>query len=120
MKTAYINIYGRIPSKKNSKRIVRNGGKTFVISSKNWMDFEKAQLPRIEALSNLKSPYKVDYKFYLKGKGNTDIDNMMAGINDLFEKAGVIDNDKNILHVTAEKIIGADEYKAEVTIFEVE
>jgi len=113
-----IVLTGRVASKKNSKRLVKVGGRVIPISSKSWKAFEKKALeeiePQIEEM--LSPPYKVDYVFYMRGKGGTDIDNMMAGINDIVEKAGAIENDKDILEVKAKKIIQSKDYITLVNI----
>lgn len=92
----------RIIAKKNSKQVVRNNGRTFVISSKAYREFEEVTTellgytvaPRLGA--QLKPPYTCAYDIYFKGAYEADLDNLIASINDCMEKAGLIENDKYI------------------------
>lgn len=92
----------RIIAKKNSKQVVRNGGRTFVISSKAYREFEEVTTEllgytvanRLQA--TLKPPYTCAYDIYFKGAYEADLDNLIASINDCMEKAGLIENDKYI------------------------
>jgi Holliday junction resolvase RusA-like endonuclease len=92
-----ITIYGRPISKKNSKRVFLRGRFPVVISSKAYLKFEQSAL---EQLKSVKEHYKgevdVDYVFTFKGKLYCDVDNAIAGVNDILEKAGVLENDRNI------------------------
>lgn len=98
-----IELPFRILSKKNSKNIVVAGnGRRYVVSNESYKDFEKMAveyilytiLPRIKTLP--KPPYKVGYDIYFKGKYEADLDNLIASINDILERAGIVDNDKHI------------------------
>lgn len=92
----------RIIAKKNSKQVVNNGGRIFVISSKAYREFEETTVqllgytvsPKIGA--TLKPPYTCSYDIYFKGRYEADLDNLIASINDCIEKAGIIENDKYI------------------------
>lgn len=117
----------RIRSKKNSKQIVQTRyGQTFLVSSKAYRNFE-AEV--VELLTNqtigkhlpLKAPYGVSYVFKMKGEGATDLDNMISSVNDIMQKVGIIDDDKNIMkHLEpTEKVIGADSYEAIITVEEI-
>lgn len=93
----------RILSKKNSKNIVRAGnGKSYVVSNESYKDFENMAteyiiytiLPKLKSLP--KPPYKCSYDIYFKGAYTADLDNLIASINDVMEKAGLVTNDKHI------------------------
>lgn len=121
MSQASYKIQGRVASKKNNKRLVKTrGGRMIPISSQAWMKFHKEATKQLKAqgIKKLKAPYQVEYMFYMKGKAATDIDNMMAGINDIIEKLGIVTNDKHILRVVAEKVTDEPYYETVVTIKE--
>lgn len=93
----------RILSKKNSKQIALAGnGRRYVVSNESYKDFEGmateyiryAVLPKIKSLP--KPPYKCSYDIYFKGAYTADLDNLIASINDVMEKAGLVTNDKHI------------------------
>ena len=115
----------RILSKKNSKQIALAGnGRRYVVSSKSYSEYEKLALdyltlvvlPTIKTLP--KPPYKASYDIYFKGKYEADLDNLIASINDVLEKAGIITNDKMIReYVSPTKFTNcSDEFKAIVTV----
>ena len=89
------------------------------ISSKAYMAYEEAALWQ---LKKYKKKYKgelfVSYKICMKGKQDLDIDNAMASINDILEKSGIIENDKNIVDVKARKIRGSEKWCVYVDIVE--
>lgn len=93
----------RILSKKNSKQIALAGnGRRYVVSNQSYKDFEQtavewvrlAVIPKIKTLP--RPPYKASYDIYFKGNLDADLDNLIASINDVMEKAGLITNDKYI------------------------
>ena len=88
-----------------------------MISSKAYHQFRKDALKQIVDHIQIAPPYSVKYHFEMKGKFSTDIDNMIAGINDIFQEAGIISDDKHIWYIEAEKIGGFIEWK---TIIEIE
>jgi hypothetical protein len=116
---------GRVASKKNSKRILSNRytGQTFIGSSKAFINFESDLLPSLQAIASkgkkLKPPYVASYQFKMKGKGATDLDNMIASINDIMQKAEIIEDDKHIERFIepTEKVLGCKEYEATITVW---
>lgn len=116
----------RVRSKKNSKQIVQTRyGQTFLVSSKAYRNFESEVIDLLTKQTTgknlpLKPPYAVSYVFRMKGNGATDLDNMISSVNDIMQKLGIIDDDKNIMkHLEpTEKVIGADSYEAIITVEE--
>ena len=101
-----ITLLGDVPSKKNSKRIVPVNGRHIIISSKNYLDWERDQLKLIkytvhEAL--IENDYQLSVRFYPSTKRKFDLSNKVESIQDLLVKAGVISDDNycviNSLHV---------------------
>jgi len=63
-----------------------------------------------------KPPYSVRYVFRMKGAAATDLDNMVASINDILQDAGIIADDIDIEHIEAWKIPGCDRYETNISL----
>lgn len=112
-----LSINDRPISKKNSKRVFKRGSKTFVLSSKAYLAFEESALWQLKAhKARFKGKVTIDYEFRMKGKLDTDVDNMIAGINDILEKSGIIDNDKNVVAGSFAKYPGFKDWQTVITI----
>jgi crossover junction endodeoxyribonuclease RusA len=114
-----ITIKGRVISKKNSKQVVRTGGRPYIISSKAYQAFEKEAVKQIKRQfrgNPYEGPVDVCYSFFMKGRLDTDISNMIGSIDDILEKAGVIENDRNIVSMSAVKEAGHEGWLTEVEI----
>ncbi len=92
-----LTITGRIPSKKNSKQLVHNGGRAFLIPSKKhkeWHDDAEYQVslqwPKRLILSTLKL---VTLTFYSPDKIKGDLTNKAESVMDLLVDMGVIRDD---------------------------
>lgn len=119
-----IVIYDRPISKKNSKNLFYNKylKRCMLTSSKQWKAFEKSALEQLLNYRGMKYEglVRVDYVFYFKGNMLVDVDNAMAGINDVLQQAGVILDDKNIRRGSFDVITGNEEWKSVVEITEYE
>jgi Holliday junction resolvase RusA-like endonuclease len=88
-----------------------------VISSKAFMEYEEFALLQLKSCNkHFIGHIEVEYIFYLKGKMGGDIDNLIASINDILQKAEIIDDDKNIICLRGSKIANCSEWKTEVVI----
>lgn len=121
MKTVEFTISGRPIVKKNNKQIFYKNGKINVRSKKSYYDYRKIALEELEMLSytigKLEPPYQISYDFYMKGKEDSDIDNMIASINDILQDAGYITNDKQIISIgESNKISGCREWQTNIKI----
>jgi Holliday junction resolvase RusA-like endonuclease len=107
-------LTGRVISKKNNNKFW-NGR---VVKTKAWQRFEETALWQLKSQKRktLTGPVYVDYCFLMKGKGASDGDNMQTSINDLLEKSGIIENDKQIRAWSGRIFGGQDEYTTEVEI----
>lgn len=47
---------------------------------------------------------KIDYTFYLKNFLMTDVDNLIKPLQDIIVKAGIIEDDRKIISLTAKKV----------------
>lgn len=96
MPTYTVGFTGRIPSKKNSKRILRVGGRTIVACSKDYSDWQKNHvidlrkdwgrlpLPRVSS---------VTLAFTAGDRRAFDLTNKAESIMDLLVDAGVLADD---------------------------
>lgn len=104
-----LTIFGQVPGKKNSKRIVTNRrtNKPYIISSKNALDWkEKAsnqmwgKMPELGTFDKC----KIKMEFYNKDNRRHDLDNMAATVLDFLVEQGVIGDD-DCEHVSELKLI---------------
>ena len=87
-----------------------------MISSSAYRKFEKSALAQIPPCKTQKGDLVATYRFFIKGRYRVDLDNLIAGINDIMEKAGVIENDNNIMEILATKIGGCKDWKTIITL----
>ena len=59
---------------------------------------------------------EVHYRFYLKNYALSDVDNLIKPIQDIMVKSGIIEDDRKIKKVVAEKF-KSNEDKIEINIF---
>lgn len=114
-----IRLLGRVPSKKNARRIFANHGHVISLPSVGYEKYKHECLQAIASLpvtTMVAPPYTITIDFMLKGKGNSDIDNMTSSIFDILQDARVLDDDKNVLELIAHKHIGCEEYETTVLI----
>ena len=111
-----LKIIGRPISKKNNRRNFRN----ISLPPKAYGPFEKSAVQQL-SIYNIKYTglLKVHYVFHMKGRLDTDVDNMMAGINDILQVAGIIENDKFIIDGTFKKVAGCTDWLTEVEIHQI-
>lgn len=119
-----VTLIGRPISKKNSRRMVRGRyGKMFPMVSLAYQKWERDALNQLIVwgqtygkLETYDVPVRVEYIFHMKGKLDSDGDNMEAGVNDILEKAGILKNDKLIREWSGKKISGCHEFQTEIII----
>src|SRR5690606_34515396 len=98
----HFELTGRIPSKKNSKRVFRNkySGKTIVTSSSaytTWHETAGYQLLPQRPTTPLTGDLSLTLHLFLKGKLDQDLDNAVASVLDLFQDSLIIENDKQVV-----------------------
>lgn len=112
-KVELIVIKGRPISKKNSRRNFKNVS----LPSVAYQTFEADALKQLEKYRcKFEGLVHVKYVFHIKGRYRVDVDNLVAGVNDVLEKAGIISNDNNIDAIEARKINGAKDWLTEIVI----
>lgn len=115
-----VSIPGRVASSKNSRRIIRVKGRVISLPSKAYERYRTEALKVIGMEPRVIPPYEVSYLFEMRGLGATDIDNMVASVNDCLQDAGIITDDRYILRINADKEAQKDEYRTEVRIRHIE
>jgi len=124
-------IPGRVAIKKNSKQIIpgRGGRRPTLISSPKYLAWErmavtwllKALLDQtsLEKERQITCPVEVHMVFYFKSHlHEPDIDNCLGGPLDVLQKSGILQNDRQVQRVTAEKRFGHGE-GIQIQIFKV-
>lgn len=98
----WFTIYGKPEIKKNGKVIARANGRPFLISSKRYRDWEKDAIEQIkqqqEYWQHIPMPQAVRAAmvFHLPDRRPRDASNLYQGVEDAMEKAGVVENDRQI------------------------
>lgn len=91
MKEIRLWIPGRIPSKKNSKRITKNRR---IISSKQYLDWEKEKLVLIKNIPPIPwESVSITIYLYFPDKRRTDSQNKCESLFDLLTLAKIIPDD---------------------------
>lgn len=108
-----ITVTGRVISKKNNHA----GGGRFFITSKAYKEFETATLWQLKKVREVYSEeVSIRLSFQMKGRLDTDLDNMVTSIIDVLQKAGIIVNDKKIVEINAEKTHGHSDFLTIINI----
>lgn len=91
-----LTFEGHIPSKKNSKRVVKRGKKTIVLPSKAYEEWNKEELKTLKGQSKIDSPVTIDYQFWIGGvtsPSDFDLSNAIESVNDTLVDAEILDSD---------------------------
>lgn len=114
-----ITLTGRPISKKNSKQIIRSGNRYIPISSKAFKAWEESCLWQLKGKPKYTGKVMMSILFQMKGKIDADLDNIATSVIDILQKAKVIDDDKNIVHLTLSKLSGYEEWQTIIEIREI-
>ena len=88
---------GHIPSKKNSKRVVKRGNKTIVLPSVAYERWHDAELPTLLNAGYVPAPFSIVYQFWIGGvtiPADFDLSSGVESIDDLLVDAKIIQDDK--------------------------
>lgn len=89
-----IVINGSVPPKKNSRNILIRQGRVINVPSSRYARWETDSLWQVKGLKPLSgAPVSLQATFYVADNRQRDLDNMLASINDLLVKAGVLASD---------------------------
>jgi len=96
MKLPTLWLSGSIPSKKNSKRIAKRGGKSLLLSSTNYIAWEKLAILEIKCAwehNKIIACNSITYDFVFGDNRKRDLSNSVEGVNDALVSAGVLLDD---------------------------
>ena len=108
-------------TKKNSSQIINCGGRSMIIPSKQYRQFEKdckIFMPKCEKITK---PVNVKTVYYMPTKRRVDLTNLMAATHDILTKYEIIedDNSKIIVSVDGSRVLYDKENpRTEITITE--
>ena len=92
-----ITLAGRIPSKKNSKKIIQHGGRTFLVPSSNYAKWHKEALKEVGSqCPGHMLPIKaalIELTFYAPDRIRGDLTNKAESVMDLLVDTGVLKDD---------------------------
>ena len=107
MKNSII-LYGRIPSKKNSKIFVRRGPRTFLIPQPQYKAWHEEQSWMLKKYKGIETSSKIKAEFWLPDNRKTDLTNKAESIMDLLVDNGIMQDDSwqviSDLHLSAKGI----------------
>lgn len=97
-----LTIPGNVPSQKNGKRIVSNGGRPRLISSQNVLDWKEMAIQELvlqfRGYEITGYPISISLVFFFDNLRRHDLDNAAAGVMDALTAAAVIKDD-NVSYV---------------------
>jgi Holliday junction resolvase RusA-like endonuclease len=107
-------VHGRPPSKKNTKKVIRKYGKTIVLYSERFREWESHALVYLRQAfvgrETIEEPLEIKLVFYFRNRQQeADVSNLVEAPQDALEKAGIIKNDRLIQVVHARKVF--DKFK---------
>ena len=70
--------------------------------TQDYVDYESSCLWLLNKVKPVKGEVEIHYKFHFKGR-MMDVDNPIKPLQDVLVKAGIIEDDRKIMKITAEK-----------------
>lgn len=120
-------ILGKIPAKSSGRQVIKNKktGKTMVISTKAYYQYEDSFINQIKALEldklglpvNQKNRIAVFLTIYDTAK-RQDIDSFPKTVFDCLQKAGVIQNDNKIDYCKIIRLVEKDNPRVVIYLYE--
>ena len=88
-----------------------------IYKSARYTDFQKKVAADITADTTFKGNVHLDVVFHIKNKKKCcDLDNYLKCLIDSLQDNGVIDNDKNIVKITASRHLNCEQDKTVITL----
>ena len=113
-------LSGAIPSKKNSKKIVKRGSKTALISSdrfREWAKMAYFEIKRQYSGPTIEFTPRVTLYIVMPDNRARDLTNAAEGVMDALVEAGVLLDDKHqVVRSVLIECVGVDKAKAGVQI----
>jgi crossover junction endodeoxyribonuclease RusA len=112
-----MRLTGRPITKKNNRSFVRGNRGGFTIASPRYRQYEEDCLWQLKQYKEKHTgPMSIKIVFEMKGKLDSDLDNMVTSILDVLQKAEVIDDDKNVMALDAQKYRGFKDWVTHIEI----
>jgi len=125
-----LTLTGRPITKKNSQIPIKTkSGKFFIIQSKQYRAYEKDCLLQIKEqfpwqITTALHPglpitgkLHLEVLYYMPDRRLPDLLNLLAATSDIIEKAGVIENDRDIVSFDYSRIMEADKENPRAEVF---
>jgi len=121
-KVTKIILPGRPITKKNHQRIIRKGsGRPSLISSRQYLTYEKAclwELKRYEGQKFKDHKVQVRCLYWMPNyRSWPDLIGLIQATWDILEKADIIDNDQNIVSPDGSRIVGIDKENPRTEVY---
>ncbi len=117
---AVIILPGRPITKKNSQRIIFNKvtGRRMVIQSKKYLEYEKECLWQLKQYRDKHiGPVQVTARYWMPDRRSwPDLMGLLQATCDILERAGIIENDKNVVRLDGSEIVGVDRENPRVEV----
>lgn len=90
-----LTIYGRCPSKKNSRQVVCRGARPYSFPSKQYQDWEEENLWRLKTQhqETIEHIQGIEMVIYPPDKRKADLSNKFESIADLLVSAQILEDD---------------------------
>ena len=112
-------IYGSVPSKSNSYKIITIGGHASLGKTKAMKDFEERfYLQCGYRKRNIQCFFELYADVYFQSN-QPDLDNSLKGLLDCLQVCNAIKNDRNCVKIVANKFIDKHNPRIEFTLVEV-
>lgn len=120
-----ITIPGKPITKKNSSRIIYRKGRSYIVPSKQYIQYEKdcAWYIKDEHKLNINTPINLKVVYYMPTRHIVDLCNLLAATCDILVKYGVIEDDNSkivVSHDGSRVYYDKENPKCEIEISEVE
>ena len=113
-------IYGSVPSKSNSYKIITIGGHASLAKTSTMKEFEKNFYLQCGAYRNrnISGYFELYIDVYFQSN-EPDLDNSLKGLRDGLQGCKAIKNDRNCVKIVANKFIDKQNPRIEFTLVEV-
>lgn len=97
-----LTLYGRPITKKNSMRIARNGKRSFLLPSPQFMRYERDCKRQITGKyrKNINYPINLKAVYYMPTRHRVDLTNLLNATNDILVDCGVLKDDNSQIIVS--------------------
>jgi len=113
-------IYGSVPSKSNSYKIITIGGHASLGKTKAMKDFEQRFYLQCGYRNrNIQGFFELYADVYFQSN-QPDLDNSLKGLLDCLQGCKAIKNDRNCVKIVANKFIDKQNPRIEFTLVEVD